>query len=98
MTVAVAKGKNGKRFRTLGKAKVNSKGLFTLRFTSAARHLPHALLVQGQRQRGPRDVVCTGLAADRSRARCGERACLDEPHAVAIVEDHGALRIFLRDA
>jgi len=32
VTVAVAKGKNGKKFRTLGKAKVNSKGVFKLRF------------------------------------------------------------------
>ena len=28
----MAKGKKGKRFRTLGKAKVNSKGAFKLRF------------------------------------------------------------------
>jgi hypothetical protein len=32
VTVAVAKGKKGKRFRTLGKPKVNGKGNFTLRF------------------------------------------------------------------
>ena len=32
VTVAVAKGKKGKKFRTLGKAKVNSKGVFKLRF------------------------------------------------------------------
>jgi hypothetical protein len=32
VTVAAAKGKKGKRFRTLGKPKVNSKGDFTLRF------------------------------------------------------------------
>jgi hypothetical protein len=32
VTVAAAKGKKGKRFRTLGKAKVNSKGDFRLRF------------------------------------------------------------------
>jgi hypothetical protein len=32
VTIAVAKGKKGKRFRTLGKAKVNSKGVFKLRF------------------------------------------------------------------
>ena len=32
MTVAVAKGKKGKQFRTLGKAKINSKGVFKLRF------------------------------------------------------------------
>jgi hypothetical protein len=32
VTIAVAKGKKGKRFRTLGKAKVNSKGIFKLRF------------------------------------------------------------------
>ena len=37
MTVAAAKGKNGKRFRTLGKAKVNSKGVFKLRFTIRKR-------------------------------------------------------------
>ena len=37
VTVAVAKGKNGKRFRTLGKAKVNSKGVFKLRFTIRKR-------------------------------------------------------------
>ena len=33
VTVAIAKGKKGKKFRTLGKAKVNSKGVFKLRFT-----------------------------------------------------------------
>ena len=33
VTVAIAKGKKGKRFRTMGKAKVNSKGIWTLRFT-----------------------------------------------------------------
>ncbi len=32
VTVAVAKGKKGKRFRTLGKPKINSKGQVTLRF------------------------------------------------------------------
>jgi hypothetical protein len=32
VTIAVAKGKKGKRFRTLGKAKVNSQGVFKLRF------------------------------------------------------------------
>jgi hypothetical protein len=32
VTVAVAKGKKGKHFRTLGKPKVNSKGAITLRF------------------------------------------------------------------
>ena len=32
VTVAVAKGKKGKKFRTLGKAKVNSQGVFKLRF------------------------------------------------------------------
>jgi hypothetical protein len=32
VTVAVAKGKKGKHFRTLGKPKVNSKGVITLRF------------------------------------------------------------------
>ncbi|HEY6891192.1 MAG TPA: hypothetical protein VI300_25530 [Solirubrobacter sp.] len=32
VTVAVAKGKNGRHFRTLGKPKVNSKGAITLRF------------------------------------------------------------------
>jgi len=32
VTVAVAKGKKGKRFRTLGKPKINSKGQITLRF------------------------------------------------------------------
>ena len=35
VTVAAAKGKNGKRFRTLGKAKINSKGVFKLRFRLA---------------------------------------------------------------
>jgi hypothetical protein len=33
VTVAIAKGKKGKKFRTMGKAKVNSKGQWTLRFT-----------------------------------------------------------------
>jgi hypothetical protein len=33
VTVAIAKGKRGKKFRTLGKARVNSKGVLTLRFT-----------------------------------------------------------------
>jgi hypothetical protein len=33
VTVAIAKGKHGKKFRTLGKARVNSKGVWTLRFT-----------------------------------------------------------------
>jgi hypothetical protein len=37
VTLAIAKGKNGKRFRTLGKAKVNSKGIFKLRFTVRKR-------------------------------------------------------------
>lgn len=32
VTVAVANGKKGKRFRTLGKAKINRKGVFKLRF------------------------------------------------------------------
>ncbi len=32
VTVAVAKGKKGKRFKTLGKARVNSQGVFKLRF------------------------------------------------------------------
>jgi hypothetical protein len=32
VTVAVAKGKKGKKFRTLGKGKVNSKGVFKVRF------------------------------------------------------------------
>jgi hypothetical protein len=32
VTVAVAKGKKGKRFRTLGKPRVNSQGVFKLRF------------------------------------------------------------------
>ncbi|WP_157592158.1 hypothetical protein [Solirubrobacter soli] len=32
VTVAVANGKKGKRFRTLGKPKINSKGQITLRF------------------------------------------------------------------
>jgi hypothetical protein len=35
VTVAAAKGKKGKKFRTLGKGKVNSKGVFKVRF-----HLP----------------------------------------------------------
>lgn len=35
VTVAVAKGKKGKKFRTLGKAKVNSQGVFKLRFRLA---------------------------------------------------------------
>ena len=37
VTVAAAKGKNGKRFRTLGKARVNSQGVFKLRFTIRKR-------------------------------------------------------------
>jgi len=37
VTIAVAKGKKGKRFKTLGKAKVSSKGVFKLRFTVRAR-------------------------------------------------------------
>jgi hypothetical protein len=32
VTVAIAKGKKGKRFRTLGKPKINSKGVWQLRF------------------------------------------------------------------
>ena len=32
VTVAAAKGKKGKRFRTLGKGKVNSQGVFKVRF------------------------------------------------------------------
>jgi hypothetical protein len=32
VTIAVAKGKKGKKFKTLGKAKVTSKGVFKLRF------------------------------------------------------------------
>ncbi|MDA0140843.1 hypothetical protein [Solirubrobacter deserti] len=35
VTVAVAKGKKGKRFRTLGKARVNSQGVLKLRFRLA---------------------------------------------------------------
>jgi hypothetical protein len=35
VTLAAAKGKKGKKFRTLGKGKVNSKGVFKVRF-----HLP----------------------------------------------------------
>ena len=53
VTVAIAKGKNGKKFRTLGKAKVNSKGVWTLRFTVRKRGcLPGALLLRGQRPGG----------------------------------------------
>ena len=37
VTVAAAKGKNGKRFKTLGKAKINSKGEFKLNFTIRKR-------------------------------------------------------------
>jgi hypothetical protein len=37
VTVAVAKGKKGKRFKTLGKAKVSSKGIFKLKFTIRKR-------------------------------------------------------------
>jgi len=37
VTVAVAKGKKGKKFRTLGKAKVSSKGIFKLNFTIRKR-------------------------------------------------------------
>ena len=37
VTIAVAKGKKGKRFRTLGKPKVNSKGVFKLKFTIRKR-------------------------------------------------------------
>ncbi len=37
VTVAAAKGKKGKRFRTLGKAKINSKGVFKLKFTIRKR-------------------------------------------------------------
>lgn len=33
VTIAIAKGKKGKKFRTLGRAKINSKGAFKLRFT-----------------------------------------------------------------
>jgi hypothetical protein len=33
VTVAMASGKKGKKFRTMGKAKINSKGVWTLRFT-----------------------------------------------------------------
>jgi hypothetical protein len=35
VTVAVAKGKKGKKFRTLGKGKVNSKGVVKVRFRLA---------------------------------------------------------------
>ena len=54
VTVAVAKGKKGKRFRTLGKPKVNSKGQLQAALPALARHLPRALLVQGQLGDGPR--------------------------------------------
>ncbi|HEX6024426.1 MAG TPA: hypothetical protein VFZ00_20725 [Solirubrobacter sp.] len=37
VTIAVAKGKKGKRFRTLGKPKINSKGVFKLKFTIRKR-------------------------------------------------------------
>ncbi len=37
VTVAIATGKTGKRFRTLGKAKVSSKGIFKLNFTIRKR-------------------------------------------------------------
>ncbi len=33
VTVAMAKGKNGKRYRTIGRARINSSGTFKLRFT-----------------------------------------------------------------
>jgi hypothetical protein len=37
VTISAAKGKKGKRFRRLGKAKVNRKGVFKLRFTIRKR-------------------------------------------------------------
>ena len=37
VTVAAASGKNGKKFRTLGKGKVNSKGIFKVNFTLRKR-------------------------------------------------------------
>jgi hypothetical protein len=37
VTISVAKGKKGKKFRRLGKAKVNGKGVFKLRFTIRKR-------------------------------------------------------------
>ena len=84
VTVAVAKGKNGKKFRTLGKGKVNSKGIFKVRFTPPqARHLPPALLVRGLRDRrqghglrGRQDPPHARLArAGRFGSRVRGRGC-----------------------
>ena len=55
VTVAIAKGKKGKHFRTLGKAKVTSKGIFKLRFTVRKRgayRLRYSFSGNGTVQRG----------------------------------------------
>ena len=55
VTIAIAKGKKGKRFRTLGKAKVNSNGIFKLRFTVRKRgsyRLRYSFSGNGTVQRG----------------------------------------------
>ena len=113
VTVSLAKGKNGKRFRTLGKPKVNSKGQFKVRFT--VRKLGWYRVrysFKGNAQRRPRDVVRAGSLPPRdllvrSRqlrqtpqlpiSRGMSEFTPTSVRRVAIVEDHGALRIFLRD-
>lgn len=37
VTVSIAKGKRGKKFRRIGRPKINSKGVFTVRFTQRKR-------------------------------------------------------------
>ena len=61
VTVAAASGKNGKKFRTLGKGKVNSKGIFKLNFTI--------------RKRGATVCATHSRARRRSRGARSTRSC-----------------------
>ena len=74
VTVAAAKGKKGKRFRTLGKGKVNSEGVFKVRFRLSRGTYRIRLLVQrqlrghqGHRLRGHHDSPGDPLARTQRR-------------------------------
>ena len=85
VTVAVAKGKNGKRFRTLGRAKVYSKGVFKLQLHDPqARHLPAPLLVRRQRDGRPRHDLRGRHDPPRARLRrYGYKASMTTPAAAS---------------
>lgn len=61
VTVSVAKGKKGKTFKTLGKAKVNSQGVFKLRFRLArgTYRVRYSWSGSGAVQRGTVEEVIT---------------------------------------